>query len=58
MTDEPSALGWWTISGEDFLAALARCEGGEPASLVYVEYYANSDHENVPPRNDGRSSDD
>ena len=40
-------LGWWTISGEDFLEALRRVEAGEKPDLVYAEYYANSDVEKV-----------
>lgn len=45
-------LGWWSLSGEDFLTALHRVHDGEDPDLVYVEYYANSDHENVPPKED------
>lgn len=42
---EPRPLGWWTISGEELLAALARAHGGEDPNLVYAELYANSDVE-------------
>ena len=35
-------LGWWCISGEEFLAALRRVEAGEAADAVYAEWYANS----------------
>jgi hypothetical protein len=42
-----SELGWWTISGADLLAALRRVELGEPADVVYAEYYANSQAEKV-----------
>lgn len=44
MTDdsEPTALGWWCISGEDFLAYLRRAAGGDDPDLIYAEAYANS----------------
>mgnify|MGYP003405113322 CR=1 len=42
-------LGWWSISGEAFLAALRRCEGGEWADGVYAELYANCRVERVDP---------
>lgn len=35
-------LGWWSISGNDLLAALRRCAGGEDPDLVYAEFYANA----------------
>jgi hypothetical protein len=41
MTDEPTALGWWAISGEALLAMLRRCADGEDPDLVYAEEYAN-----------------
>ena len=36
-------LGWWTISGEDLLAALHQAHDGENPDLLYAEIYANSD---------------
>lgn len=40
-----SDLGWWTISGEDLLAALREAHDGADPDVVYAELYANSDHE-------------
>jgi hypothetical protein len=38
-----SDLGWWTISGPEFLRALHMvAEGGDP-EMVYAEFYANSE---------------
>lgn len=34
---------WWVINGDELLAALIRCHGGEDPDLVYLELYANSD---------------
>lgn len=46
MSDEgEQQLGWWVISGENFLSALRRVEAGESADLIYAEHYANSDIE-------------
>jgi len=42
-----SDLGWWSISGEDLLAALKRARFEDP-DLVYAELYANSEHEYHP----------
>ena len=42
-----SALGWWAISGDDLLAALRRANSGEDPDLLYAEFYANSDIEQV-----------
>lgn len=39
-------MGWWAISGEDFLAALKRAHAGENPELIYAELYANSEIEN------------
>ena len=40
-------LGWWCISGSEFLRALHLvADGGDP-DMVYAEFYANSDIENV-----------
>jgi hypothetical protein len=36
-------LGWWVISGEDFLRDLRRVAEGENPDLVYAEAYANAD---------------
>ena len=38
-------LGWWSISGEALLEMLRRCYAGEDPDLVYLEEYANSEHE-------------
>lgn len=38
-------LGWWTLSGEDFLDALRRAASGEDPDLVYAEMYVNSEHQ-------------
>lgn len=46
---EPAPLGWWAISGEEFLAALRRVAEGESPDLVYAEAYANADIERVEP---------
>lgn len=42
MEAEPSRLGWWCISGEDFLEYLRRAAAGEDPDLIYAEAYANS----------------
>lgn len=39
---------WWVISEPDFLEALHRAHNGENPEIVYAEWYANSDHEQVP----------
>ena len=39
-------MGWWTLSGEDFLAALKRAHAGEDPDMIYAEYFANSVIEN------------
>jgi len=36
-------MGWWTISGEDFLAALNRAHAGEDPDIIYTELYVNSE---------------
>lgn len=38
---------WWVISREAFLDALRRAAAGEDPDLVYLEEYANADHEHV-----------
>lgn len=43
MTEQPRPLGWWTISGEDLLAALRRAHDGHDPDTLYAEMYANSD---------------
>lgn len=40
-------LGWWSISGEEFLRALHMVADGNDPELVYAEFYANSEVENV-----------
>lgn len=45
-------LGWWTIAGSELLAALERAHSGEDPGVVYAELYANSDHEQVPPKDE------
>lgn len=37
-----SGMGWWTLTGDDFLAAMKRAHAGEDPELVYAEYYANA----------------
>lgn len=37
-----SNWGWWTLSGDDFLAAMKRAHAGEDPEMIYAEYYANS----------------
>lgn len=36
-------LGWWTISGEEFLHSMHRAANGESPDLIYAELYANSE---------------
>lgn len=43
MEQEKELSGWWTISSADFMKALELVEGGQPAEMVYMEWYANSD---------------
>jgi hypothetical protein len=43
---------WWAISGDTFLAALRRAHAGESPDILYAEYYANSDTQDVPPSSD------
>lgn len=38
-------MGWWAISGEDFLDAMIRAHLGEDPNLIYTELYANSEIE-------------
>jgi hypothetical protein len=45
---ERRPLGWWAISGDDLLAMLREVAAGGDPDLVYVEHYANSEHEEVP----------
>jgi hypothetical protein len=45
MTEEEKDLGWHVISGLDLLYALRRVEQGEKADLVYMELWANAEHE-------------
>jgi hypothetical protein len=45
-------LGWWTISGAALLQALRDAANGQDPDMVYAELYANSDHENIPPRDE------
>ena len=47
MTDSIVTLGWHVISGEDLLAMLHRVSEGEDPDMVYMEEYANADHERV-----------
>lgn len=46
-SDAEDRLGWWTISGIDFLRALHLVHDGADPDVIYAEYYANSDHEHV-----------
>lgn len=45
-------LGWWSISGEDFMDAMRRAYLGEEPGALYVEYYVNSDTESVEGRDE------
>lgn len=38
-------LGWWAISGSEFLRALRLVADGSDPDLVYAEFYANSEIE-------------
>ena len=42
---ENKPMGWWTMSGEDFMNALVRCYNGENPEIIYTEMYANSNIE-------------
>lgn len=44
-TEQPDSLGWWVISGAEFLRALRLVADGEDPDAVYAEFYANSSHE-------------
>lgn len=41
----PPAEQWWTICGDDLMAALRRCHAGDAPDLVYLELLANSEAE-------------
>jgi len=43
--EEIPDLGWHVISGEDLLEMLRRVEDGENPELVYIEEWANAEHE-------------
>jgi len=43
----PSDLGWDVIAGEDFLALLRRAADGEDPDLLYAEWYANAEREEI-----------
>lgn len=34
---------WWTIRGDDIMAALERVKAGDDPAIVYLELEANSD---------------
>lgn len=36
--------GWWTIHGDDIMSMMERAGKGEDPELIYMEYYANSEH--------------
>jgi hypothetical protein len=40
-------LGWWVISGEALMEMLQEVKDGGDVDLIYMEHYANSDHEHV-----------
>ena len=44
-----NSRGWWVISGVDFANAMTRAASGEDPDLLYAEYYANGDIQDVPP---------
>jgi len=35
---------WWVISAESFREAMQRAHDGEEPDLLYVEFWANSEH--------------
>lgn len=39
--------GWWTIEANELMALLERVEKGESKEIVYMEAYANADHEYI-----------
>jgi hypothetical protein len=41
----PESWAWWTIVGDELMKMLYRVQRGEEPGLVYMEAYANSDHE-------------
>ena len=41
----PPSEQWWTISGDDLLAALYRVKNGDDPEVVYMEFYVNSSSE-------------
>lgn len=45
---------WWSISGQALQAMLQRVADGDHPDVVYLEYFANSDREEI----DGRQSED
>lgn len=38
---------WWAISEEDIMDMLRRVADGDDPDVVYAEWYANSEHEQV-----------
>ena len=42
---ETKPLGWHVVSGEDLLAMLHRAADGEDPDMVYMEEWANAEHE-------------
>jgi hypothetical protein len=45
MMARPSAEQWWTINGDDLVAALRRAHDGDDPGVVYLELLVNSESE-------------
>ena len=43
--DSESTDTWWVISSEEFLAALRAVAAGGDPDLIYMEWYANAEHQ-------------
>lgn len=41
-------MAWWCISSDSIHEMLNRVAAGEDPWIVYAEFYANSEHEEVP----------
>lgn len=47
-----SKLPWHTMSGEVLMELLWKAHNGQHPDMVYMEEYANAEHEQVPPNDD------
>lgn len=45
--DEEVETEWWALGGGALRSMLIRAHAGESPDLLYMELYANSDHEEV-----------